>query len=147
MKGKTGRRGTKRILYFELVQKRVLNRICRAEYCLHHPGTMPRIPGFYLLNLRSSHSHRQSRVPFFIFVPKPRCVAAVCLFLHRGFVFRPDDACQKSVSWFSDWIPRLQQFVYILDLEKCRHMSSCMQTRLRYSRERASQSLPTIIRK
>ena len=41
--------------------------------------------------------------------PRPRCIAAVCRFLLRGCVFRPDDACQKRFSWFSDWIPKVQK--------------------------------------
>ena len=34
----------------------VLTRTCRAECYLHHPGTMPRITGVYLLNQRSPYS-------------------------------------------------------------------------------------------
>ena len=39
----------------------------------------------------------------------PRCIAAVCWFLLWGCVFRPDDACQKRFSRFSDWIQKVQQ--------------------------------------
>ena len=38
----------------------------------------------------------------------PRCIVAVGRFLLRGCVFRPDDACQKRFSWFSDWIPKMR---------------------------------------
>ena len=41
---------------------------------------------------------------------RPRCFAAVCWFLLRGCVFRPDDACQKRFSWFPDWIQQVQKY-------------------------------------
>ena len=50
--------------------------------------------------------------------PGPRCIAAVCWFLLRGRVLRPDDACQKRVSWFSDWIQKVQKRVNLVDLVK-----------------------------
>ena len=72
---------------FELVEQRGLNRICRAECFLHHPGTMPRIPGLYLLNQRGPYSNCQRRVPCapsFLYFPRPRCIAAVWKFINIG---------------------------------------------------------------
>ena len=48
-------------------------------------------------------------VPSFLYFPRPRCIDAVIWFLLRGRVLRPDDACQKRFSWFSDWIPKVQK--------------------------------------
>ena len=46
---------------------------------------------------------------FFSSSPRPRCIAAGCCSLHRGFVFRPDDAVQKRFSWFSDLIQAVER--------------------------------------
>ena len=72
-------------------------------------------------HLRSPYSLWQSRVPcdlLFSISRRPRCIAAVCWFLLRGRVLRPDDACQKRFSWFSDWIPKVQKSVNLVDLVK-----------------------------
>ena len=69
---------------FELVQKRVLNRICRAECYLHNPGAMPLIPGFYLLNQRSPYSNCQSRVHLLFSTSKGLRLAPTC---RRRFPF------------------------------------------------------------
>ena len=55
---------------------------------------------------------------FFFISIRPRCIAAVCWFLLRGSVFRPDVACKKRFSWFSDWIPKVQTCVNLVDLVK-----------------------------
>ena len=100
------------------------------------------------MNLCSSHSHSQRRVPFALFSSppsRPRC---------------PDDASQKRFSWFSDWIQKVQKCGNLVDLVKSFHVpfsQSSFRTRklfkrvlvfickirCRCSRERASQSLPT----
>ena len=49
---------------------------------------------------------------------RPRCIAAVCWFLLRGCVFRPDDDCQERFSWFSYWIQKVQKFANLVDLVK-----------------------------
>ena len=54
--------------------------------------------------------------PSFLYFPKPRCIAAVCWFLLRGRVLRPEDACQKRFSWFFYWIPKVQKRVNLVDL-------------------------------
>ena len=35
-----------------------------------------------------------------------------------GCVLRPDDACQKRFSWYSDWIQKVQKCVNLVDLDK-----------------------------
>ena len=37
------------------------------------------------------------------------------MFILRGCVFRPDDACQKRFSWFSDWILKVQKLEFKLE--------------------------------
>ena len=49
---------------------------------------------------------------------RPRCLGAVCWFLFRGYVCRPDDACRKRFSWFSDWSQTVQKFVNLVDFVK-----------------------------
>ena len=91
------------------------------------------------MNLCSSYSHllsthicavpnRRGRAEcraHLLFSPsrRPPCIAAVCWFLIWVCVFRPDDACQKRFSWFSDWIQKVQQFVNLVDLVKSFHPS------------------------
>ena len=36
----------------------------------------------------------------------------------RSRELRPEDACQKRFSWFSDWSPKVQQRVNLVDLVK-----------------------------
>ena len=72
---------------------------------------------------------------------RPRCFAAVCWFLLRGCVFRPDDACQKRFSWFPDWSQKVQTCVNLLDLVKSFQTSISLKIWRRYSRARASQCL------
>ena len=38
-------------------------------------------------------------------------------------MLRPDDACQKRFSWFSDWIPKVQKSINLVDLVKSFHTS------------------------
>ena len=83
---------------------------------------------------------------------RPHCVAVVCWFLLRGCVFRPDHACQKRFSWFPDWIQKVQTYVNLVDFVKSfqaiqtsiSHLVFACKIWRRYSRERASQSLPRI---
>ena len=37
----------------------------------------------------------------------------------RGRELRPEDACQKRFSWFSDWSPKVQKCAHLVELEKC----------------------------
>ena len=46
-------------------------------------------------------------------------IDAVCCFLLRGCVLRPEDAYQKRFSWFPDLIQKVQKAVDFVDLEKC----------------------------
>ena len=36
----------------------------------------------------------------------------------RGRELRPEDACQKRFYWFSDWSPKVQKCVNLVDLVK-----------------------------
>ena len=76
---------------------------------------------------------------------RPHCIAAVCWFLLRGCVFRPDAACQKRFSWFLDWIQK--------GAKGCKSYRSRQESSnkylvftckiwLRYHRSRETQSLP-----
>ena len=81
------------------------------------------------MNLCSSYSHLLSMhicaVPtrlgraecrvhlLFSISRRPRCIAAVCCFLLRGCVSRPEDACQKRFSWFPDWIQKVQKLALV----------------------------------
>ena len=44
------------------------------------------------------------------------CSGAACWFRLRGRELRPEDACQKRFSWFSDWSPKVQKCVNLVDL-------------------------------
>ena len=94
---RSGRKTQKRIWYFELVQLL----LALAEYA----------------HLRSPYSRlgrAECRVHFlFSTSRRPRVIAAVCWFLLRGCIFRPDDACQKRFSWFPDWIQKVQKRVML----------------------------------
>ena len=60
-------------VFFYFGFQAVQTRADSAECSLHHPGTMSRITGFYLLNLRSPFSPCQSRVPCapsFLYFPR-----------------------------------------------------------------------------
>ena len=56
--------------------------------------------------------------PSFLYLPRPRCIAAVWWFLLRGCVLSPEDAFQKRFSWFFYWIPKVQTCVNLVDLVK-----------------------------
>ena len=75
-------------------------------------------PRILFFNLRSCHFHCQGEwimriVTFassFLYVSRPRCIAlprSACFF--TKVFFRRDDACQKSFSWFFDWIRTVQK--------------------------------------
>jgi len=64
-------------------------------------------------NFRCGAEVRKRKCLGHLFFPtssRPRCIAAVCWFLLRGRVLRPDDACHKRFSWFPDWIPKVQRY-------------------------------------
>jgi hypothetical protein len=65
--------------------------------------------------------------------PRRRCSAVVCWFLLRGCAFRPDDACQNRVSWFSD--------AFILDSKGIKKMIyNSKNMRLRFFEEATAPS-------
>ena len=63
-------------------------------------------------------SNAEPSTTSFRYSSRPRCFAAVWWFLFRGRVLRPEDACQKRSSWFSDWNPNVQKCVNFVDLVK-----------------------------
>ena len=83
---------------------------------------LPRVTGFHFLNLCSPHSHKQSRVPFALFwvfsISFHQASLSRCGLIVSSPVqcFRQDDTSQKRISWFSDWIQKVQrkstQFFY-----------------------------------
>ena len=115
-------------------------------------GHMLRITGIHFLYQSSPYSHCQRSelcAPSFRYSSRPRCFAAAWWFRLRSRELRPEDACQKRVSWFSDWSPKVQQRVNLVDLVKSFQTSIyylviICKSRRRYSRERTSRSLPKI---
>ena len=88
-------------------------RFLQSRVLVAPSGYMLRIIGIYFLTQCSPYSHCQSSVhgaPSFRYSSRPRCFAAAWWFRLRGRELRPEDACQKRFSWFSDWSPKVQKF-------------------------------------
>ena len=63
----------------------------------------------------------------------------------RVRTLRPEDACQKRFSWFFNffsWIRKVQTCVSLVDIVKGFQATGTCKFGRRYSRQRASQSLP-----
>ena len=131
----------------------VPTRICRADCSLHHPGTCLASQAFiFWISAVSTRTVRAACPvhPPFLYFPRPRRFAAVWWGLLRGRVLRPEDPCQKRFSWCFYRIPEVQKRVNLVDLVKnfrTSYSEFTCKIRLRYSRERASQSLPKISQK
>ena len=105
----------------------VLIHSCRAECLLPPSGYMLGIVGIYFLTQCSPYSHCQSSVhgaPSFRYSSRPRCFAVAWWFRLRSRGLRPEDACQKRFSWFSDWSPKVQKCVNLPKTHKCKSCRS-----------------------
>ena len=113
------------LFFYENVTKLFSSERCKSSFysflrsrvLVAPSGYMLRIIGIYFLTQCSPYSHCQSSVhgaPSFRYSSRPRCFAAAWWFRLRGRELRPEDACQKRFSWFSDWNPKVQKFANLV---------------------------------
>ena len=119
------------LFFYENVTKLFSSERCKSSFysflrsrvLVAPSGYMLRIIGIYFLTQCSPYSHCQSSVhgaPSFRYSSRPRCFAAAWWFRLRGRELRPEDACQKRFSWFSDWSPKVQKCVKTHKCKSCR---------------------------
>ena len=93
-----------------------------AECLLHHLGTCFASQAYtFWLSAAPTRTVRAAciwRILFAIPLGLAATLRAAWWFRLRSRVFRSGDACQKRFSWFSDWNPKVQTRVNLVDLVK-----------------------------
>ena len=64
--------------------------------------------------------------------------------VQRGRVLRPEDACQKRSSWFSDWSPKVQKCVSVFSVLYIFNIS--FSTSVLFSKRRISVNLVDLVK-
>ena len=87
--------------------------VSSPEPCASSGGRLPE--AFFLVFRLEFQGAKVHCAPSFRYSSRPRCFAAAWWFRLRSRVLRPEDACQKRFSWFSDWSPEVEKCAFLLD--------------------------------